>query len=85
MEKLSGIVSALFDWAETVEKESRKGEVFTGPHRSTDSVYMSVQKSLIERETREKQAEKKDITRNRLLKFGAIGIAGIVIVYNLKG
>lgn len=79
MENLSGIVSTIYDLTEQLEEQSRKKDVFTGPQKSTDSVYMTVQKNIAARDVKEAMKKKGQISKNRFLKIGAITAAGLVI------
>jgi hypothetical protein len=62
-----------------LEEQTREKDIFTGPQKSTDSVYLTVQKNIAARDTREAMKKKEQISKNRLLKIGAITAAGLVI------
>lgn len=83
---LKGVVSTLYDWGKVYEEEQaeKRKEDFRGPvYEGGDFVDTVTANTLLKiEEAKERTAGK--IKKNRFVKLGAISIAGIVLLNNIK-
>lgn len=83
---LNGIFSSLYEWSKVYEAEQEEEslEDFRGPVYEGGDFVDTVTANTMFRLEKITEDKKKQISKNRFLKIGAISVAGLVLLSNIK-